>query len=193
MGKMANISGETLTQAESGLVSKTQIRMSSMGWSHGRVMKLCFAYIGDQEKATIATSSVIWANPGRELIADTALAGTQWQTTGVPLALIMEAQGNWTDDQIAFAVKYAEEQEAKQQALQQQQMEMQQQNAVELAKVGGAAKAGLPGAKPTGAKPGTAQKPVTKPGAKTAAPVKPKPVAKPAGSPAKKPMKGTPN
>ena len=175
MGKMANISGETLTQAESGLVSKTRIRMSSMGWSHGRVMKLCFAYMGDTEKATAATSAVIWSNPGRELIADTALAGTQWQTLGVPLPLIMEAQGNWTDDQIAFATQYAEEQEQKQLVLQQQQMEMQQQNAVELAKVGGAAKPGAPG------KPGTAQKPATKPGAKTAP-----------ASPKKKPMKGAP-
>lgn len=143
MGKMANISGETLTQAESGLVSKTQIRMSSMGWSHERVMKLCFAWM-DDDRAVSPQAAVLWENPGRELIADTALAGLQWFQTGIDLALIMEGQGRWTQDQIAFAV--AQKKIADQQALDQQnqQMQMQQDHQLALAKASGSA--GPPGA-----------------------------------------------
>lgn len=185
MGAIANVSGETLTQAESGLVSKTRQRMSSMGWAHERVMKLCFAYMGDQ-RATDPTAAVLWANPGRELIADTALAGLQWTQAGIPLAIVMEGQGNWDQDQIAFSV--AEKEKADQLALeqQQQQMEMQQQNAVALAQVGAQAKAGAagtPGAKPSA-------NPAKKQGALgPKAPAKPKSGATPKSKTPSKPVK----
>lgn len=157
MGKMANISGETLTQAESGLASKTWLRMSSMGWSHERVMKLCFAFMGD-ERAKDPTATVLWANPGRDLIVDTAQAGLQWSQIGIPLELIMEAQGIWDPDQIAFAK--AEKEKADQLALQQQQeqMQSQQDHQLALAKVSAAAKG--PGAQASATKPGaTSTKP----------------------------------
>lgn len=182
MGKMANISGETLTQAESGLASKCWLRMSSMGWSHERVMKLCFALMQDK-RAKDPTATVLWAQPGRELIADTALAGTQWMTVGIPLALIMEAQGIWDPDQIAFAV--AEKQKADAQALQQQnqQMQMQQSHQLAIAKVGQAANG-----------PGAAQKPATKPGASPTAGTKGNSASKAQGAQnTKKPPKGVSN
>lgn len=117
MGKMANISGETLTQVESGLTSKTQIRMTTMGWSHIQVMKLCFAFMGNMSKYEDHDAATMWSDPGKQLTADLALAGQQWSAIGIPLELIMERQG-FAPDEIAFAVK--KKAEADQQAQDQQ-------------------------------------------------------------------------
>lgn len=165
MGKMANVSGETLTQAESGLVSKTQQRMNSMGWSHERVMKLCFALLGDKEKATDVEAATLWSDPQKQITAELALAGQQWAAVGIPLELIMERQGFLPDD-IAFAVE--QKKIADQQALEQQNQMMQQTHAnnMEMAKATGkTAPGGGPGGKPSGGKTpnkGTSGAPPTK-------------------------------
>lgn len=136
MGKMANISGETLTQAESGLVSKTEHRMNSMGWSHERVMKLCFALAGDAEKAKDVTAETLWAVPEKQITAELALAGQQWAAIGIPLEVIMERQG-FTPDAIAYSVQKKEEADQQQLALQQQQMDQQHAQNMEMAKATG--------------------------------------------------------
>jgi SPP1 Gp6-like portal protein len=161
MGKMANISGETLTQAESGLVSKTELRMNSMGWSHERVMKLCFALAGDAEKATDIHAETLWAVPEKQITAELALAGQQWAAIGIPLEVIMERQG-FTPDAIAYSVQ--KKQEADQQALEQQQAMADQQhaNAMEMATATG-----------------KTQQSTTKPGAPSGGP--PKKPSKPPG------------
>lgn len=117
MGKMANISGETLTQAESGLVSKTQQRMNSMGWSHERLIKLCFALRGDHEKAKNVEAATLWTDPQKQITAELALAGQQWAAIGIPLDLIMGRQGFSPDEQ-RYAVE--EKEKADKQALAQQ-------------------------------------------------------------------------
>lgn len=133
MGKMANISGETLTQADAGLVSKTLLRMNSMGWSHERVMKLCFAYLKDDRSKDVHAQTV-WANAEKQITAELALAGYQWFQSGIPLEVNMDRQG-FTQDQIEFSANYRDEQEAKQQALQDKQMAQQHTQAMALAQV----------------------------------------------------------
>lgn len=136
MGKMANVSGETLTQAEAGLISGCKARAASVGWSHTRLMKLAFSSMGDARGKDVEAQT-LWNQFGQQLLADAALAVTQLTTAGVPLELTL----GWLDmtpDEIAFARQYADEQEAKQQALQQQQMQMQHTQAMELAKTTGA-------------------------------------------------------
>jgi hypothetical protein len=102
MGKMANVSGETLTQAETGLVSKTRQRIASMSWSHETTMKICFLHMGLTSKAEETEAEALWENPQQYTLAELADAGMKWTQTGVPLELVMERQ-NWTPDQIAFA------------------------------------------------------------------------------------------
>lgn len=114
MGTMANVSGETLTQAESGLVSKTRQRINSMGWSHEQVMKLCFAFM-DDARATEPTLDTVWEDPQREQLIDEALAGFNFAQAGVPLPLLMKRTG-WCEDDINSATKLVAAQEAKEQA-----------------------------------------------------------------------------
>lgn len=149
MGSIANISGDTLTQVESGLVSKTEQRISSMSWSHEQVLKLCFAFLGDTEKATDVSMSSQWKDPQRQLLVDVSLAAFQFSQAGVPLPLIMKLAQVFTSDDILLAQQLVAEQQAQEAQMQQQQLEMQQSHEISMAKAGGG-----PGAKPgaTGAK-----------------------------------------
>lgn len=175
MGKVQNVSGETLTQVESAFVSKIQQRQNSMGWSHEKVMKLCFAYLKQKDKATDVTAETLWADPQKQILAELALAGQQWSAIGIPLELIMKRQ-DWLPDDIEYAIeqkKIADEQALEQQN---QMMEVQHSQAMEMATVAGKVPPGA--GKPA---PGAKKAVPGKPGA---APVKPgaKPVV-PKGSP----------
>lgn len=153
MGSIANISGDTLTQVESGLVSKTEQRISSMSWSHEQVMKLCFAQLGDMDKANDVSMSSQWKDPQRQLLVDVSLAAFQFSQAGVPLPLLMKmAPDVFSSDDIMLAQQIVAEQQAQEAQMQQQQLEMQQSHEISMAKAGGGP-AG-PGAKPgaTGAK-----------------------------------------
>ena len=116
MGKIANISGETLTQAETGLVKKTKLRMKTMGWSHERTMKLCFAYMNDS-RATEVDAEVLWDDPEQNALVDLSSAAAQLASAKIPLQLVMERLG-FTQEQIDWAVKENER-------IQQQQMDQQ--------------------------------------------------------------------
>jgi len=108
MGKIANISGETLAQAETGLVKKTKLRMKSMGWSHERTMKLAFAYLGDS-RADEIDAEVVWEDPEQNALVDQASAAAQFAGAKIPLQLILERL-NFSEEQIQFAVQEAERQ-----------------------------------------------------------------------------------
>lgn len=131
MGKMANVSGETLTQAESGFVSKTRLRMAAMGWSHELVLKLCFLLMGNTEKAQEVEAQTLWDNP--EMIDLTAAGDflAKGATAMLPLELMMDRL-NYTPDEIEFAIKDRERQ-------QQQDLEQQTQLAVKTAQAQGEA------------------------------------------------------
>lgn len=104
MGRMANVSGETLAQAETGLVSKCRVRMAAMGWGHERTMKLCFKYLGQTDKFSDVEAETLWADPERRTVGELADAGLKWTQAGVPLELVMQRQG-FSPEEIAFAVQ----------------------------------------------------------------------------------------
>lgn len=139
MGKMANVSGETLTQAESGFVSKTKERMTSMGWSHEVVMKLCFRYLNDA-KAEEVEAATLWEDPEMKTTAELADASLKWSQAGIPLELIMDRL-NFSPDEISFAI---EERDRREQLQIQQQMDM----ATHQAALAPPPGSGSPGSKP---------------------------------------------
>lgn len=116
MGRMANISGDTLTQAESGFVSGIRQRQASMGWSHETVIKLCFKYLNDP-KAEEVEAATLWEDPEMHTTAELADAALKWSQAGIPLELIMDRL-NFQPDEIAFAIKERDRRE--QQQMQQQ-------------------------------------------------------------------------
>lgn len=123
MGKVANVSGETLALAETGLVKKIKQRMKSMGWSYEVLMRLAFAYSGDS-RATDPAACVIWIDPEQNALTDQAAAAAQFISSGIPVNITMERVGGFTEDQITAAQEQAEIQQQQQLEMQSQQMEM---------------------------------------------------------------------
>lgn len=123
MGKMANISGETLAQAETGLVKKVKQRQKSMGWSYEAVMKLCFAYM-DDDRAGSVEAKTIWNDPEQNALTDQAAAAAQFISSNIPVNVVMERVGGFSEDQITASQEFADEQAALQAEQDQAQMEM---------------------------------------------------------------------
>ena len=124
MGKVANVSGETLALAETGLVKKIKQRMKSMGWSYEVLMRLAFAYGGDQAKATAPYGTVIWIDPEQNALTDQAAAAAQFISSGIPVNITMERVGGFSEEQIADAQAQADLQAQQDMEMQQQQMQM---------------------------------------------------------------------
>jgi hypothetical protein len=132
MGKLANVSGDTLTQGESGFVSKIRMRQASCGWGLEKAMKIAFKYMDDNEKAEQVDAEVIWADPEvrtRAEISDAAVKEAQVLAEAPPyaLALVMKRMG-FDPDEIAFAVAEREKFEAEQQAREDQMLAQQHEN-----------------------------------------------------------------
>ena len=92
LGEIVNASGDALKAAETGLVSKTKQRIKSAGWSWEKVIRLGFAYLGD-ERAKSEVAETIWADPesrSRAELADAILKETQM---GLPPEMAFERLG----------------------------------------------------------------------------------------------------
>lgn len=124
MGRIANVSGDTLTQAESGFASKTRLRMEAMGWGWERAMRLAFKYMGDRAKAMEPEVTVIWANPIARKDVDAADAASKWTAAGVELGLVMDQFGEWSSEQITFNREHVEEMKAQEQEMAQKQLDI---------------------------------------------------------------------
>lgn len=126
MNRMVNVSGDTLTQSESGFISKTKQRMAAMGWGWEKVMRLCFKRMG-LPKATEVEASVMWAEPQVNKAAEMADAASKWALIiGAPLAA--EHFGDFSADEIIAIA----EMEKQKKIEEQQQAQMQHQQAMEL-------------------------------------------------------------
>ncbi|MGH3448908.1 MAG: phage portal protein [Nocardioidaceae bacterium] len=79
LGQMTNISGEALTAAEAGLVSKARNRIATFGESWAQVMRLTFAYRG-QDAPDMET---LWADPQQHSEVELADAAVKKQQAGV--------------------------------------------------------------------------------------------------------------
>lgn len=80
LGEIVNASGDALKAAETGLVSKTKMRMKTAGWTWEKVIKLAFGWLGDTTKQNEILAETIWADPesrSRAELADAILKETQ--------------------------------------------------------------------------------------------------------------------
>jgi hypothetical protein len=116
LGEVVNVSGDALKAAETGLVSKTKLRMENMSWGWEMVLRLCFKYQNDP-RASEVIADVIWDDPESKSRAELADAMTKEVSAGVPLALAMQ-RARFTPEEIEFAVAEQRKAEARQAALQ---------------------------------------------------------------------------
>jgi hypothetical protein len=133
MNRMVNVSGDALAQDQSGLVQKVKMREQAVGWFYERLMKLAFKYKNDERWKQIEAST-LWTDPEIRTLAESGDAAGKFVSAGIPLPLVME-RFNFTPDEIAFTVKWTEEQEAKQLAREDQQAQQAHDQAIEQQKV----------------------------------------------------------
>lgn len=96
LGALVNVSGDALTAAETGLVSKVRDRMTGWGESWEDVDRLAGLYLGVDPDPS---SSLIWADPQFRSIAEISDAATKQQAVGVPWSTLMELL-QYTPEQI---------------------------------------------------------------------------------------------
>ncbi|MEU7096063.1 phage portal protein [Kitasatospora aureofaciens] len=90
LADIANVSGDALAAAESGLTSKVKDRAVEFGESWERVIRLAGKYIGSD----IGTdSTIVWADPERRTLAELADAAVKWEAAGVPFRERMSLLG----------------------------------------------------------------------------------------------------
>jgi SPP1 Gp6-like portal protein len=146
MGRMANVSGDTLVQAESGFVAKVKMRSRSVGWAVEKAMRLVFKYKGEEEKAKEAEAEIIWMDPEVRPLSEKADAAMKFASafSSAPpfLVPILAEMMNLDPDQIEMLTENAAVWQAQQMAMQQQMMQQQTEGAIEVAKVGGRPKPG---------------------------------------------------
>ncbi len=90
LGALINVSGDALTAAETGLVSKVRDRMVSWGESWEDVDRIGDLYMDREPEPT---SSVIWADPQFRSRAEMSDAAVKDQAVGVPWEMNMERMG----------------------------------------------------------------------------------------------------
>lgn len=146
MGRMANVSGDTLVQAESGFVAKVKMRQRAVGWAIEKAMRLVFKIKGDEQKAKEAEAEIIWMDPEVRPLSEKADAAMKFASafsTAPPyLAPIIGEMMGLDPDQIEMITENAAVWQQQQMAMQQQMMQQQTEGAIEVAKVGGRPKPG---------------------------------------------------
>jgi hypothetical protein len=122
--RLINVSGETLNQAISGHVAKLRLRQDSMGFFFERLQKLAFKYKGDARGREVAAET-LWHSVETRSFAEIADAMQKWTAAGIPLQLAMEKSGQFTDEEIAWAVEEAAKRRQEEMAREDQQLEKQ--------------------------------------------------------------------
>lgn len=105
LGKMVNASGDALSVAEAGLVSKC--RAKTLFFSDAWEEALALALTATGQDAAHANCETIWANPERITQAQLTDAAVKKKTLGIPLPVIWLELG-YTPEQIAEMVKIEE-------------------------------------------------------------------------------------
>jgi hypothetical protein len=62
MGKIENVAADTMTAAETALVSKCRDKTTFLGEDWEEVMRLAFLVKGDEKRGTNPLAETIWAN-----------------------------------------------------------------------------------------------------------------------------------
>lgn len=92
-------SGEAIQSAEAGLVAKVKDRQTHFGNGWERVMRLCFAVLGD-ERATATAAETIWNDPEYRTEGQHIDALLKLKSLGVPMKQLW-ADAGYTPQQIA--------------------------------------------------------------------------------------------
>lgn len=149
MGRMANISGDTLTQAESGHKLRTQARQRAVGWTLEKAMKLGFKYKGDLKRARELDSEVIWYDAEIRSLAERADASVKFAqafAAAPPYMIpILAEQMDLDPDQIERLTYEAQKWAQEQQAREDQMLQQQHDNTMALTKEGAKTQAGSGG------------------------------------------------
>lgn len=144
MGRMSNVGGDTLTQAESGHKLRTQARQRSVGWALEKAMRLVFKYKGMTEKAKELDAEVIWGDAEIRSLAEVADASVKYAqafAAAPPFMVpILAEMMNLDPDQVDRLVAEAEAWQQQQMEREQQMLQQQHENTLALAKEGAKAK-----------------------------------------------------
>lgn len=111
MGKMANVSGSTLDQAEAGMISKTRSRTTAVGSGYSRLAKTSLIYM-DRPDLAQAHVEVCWYDPAYHSQAESADAMLKHTQAGVPLVVAANRFGNYSSVELKQIAAYEEEQKA---------------------------------------------------------------------------------
>lgn len=111
MNRMVNVSGDTLTQDQSALVTKIRLRQEAVGWAYERVMRLAFKIDGDTAKAKETEVVTLWRDAEVKDLAGLGDLFSKLTAGGVALDIAMKVTGLFTNDQIASAKEQFEEQQ----------------------------------------------------------------------------------
>ncbi|WP_051741179.1 phage portal protein [Kitasatospora sp. MBT66] len=93
MGVVANVSGDALKSAETGLVAKVKDRQRAFGESWEQVLRLAFRVLGDTERARVTGAETVWRDPESRTVAELADAAVKKAAAGVPWRQRMEDLG----------------------------------------------------------------------------------------------------
>jgi hypothetical protein len=100
LGNMVNISGDALTAAESGLVSKVEDKKDPFGEAHEDMMRLAFLSMGDVERANADDAETLWAPSERRSFAQVVDGASKLAQIGFPPETVAEELG-WSPQRIA--------------------------------------------------------------------------------------------
>jgi hypothetical protein len=117
MNRMVNVSGDTLTQDQSALVTKTSLREEAMGWMFEKVIRGAFKMSGNTAKAEETEVVTLWKGSQIHTLAELADSFTKFTAGGVPLDVAMRLTGLFTNDQIESSKKQFEEQQKMEQKM----------------------------------------------------------------------------
>jgi len=95
LGALVNVSGDALTAAETGLVSKVRDHLVGWGESWEDVDRIAGLYLGEEPDPS---ASMVWSDPQFRSRAEMADAAVKEQAVGVPWNMLMERLGFTPDD-----------------------------------------------------------------------------------------------
>lgn len=133
MNRMVNVSGDTLTQDQSALVSKIKLRQDAMAWMLEQILKMCFLIKGEEDKAQEPEWQVIWFDPEIRTLAEQADALNKLVSAGVPLQIAMQRLG-FTSDEIKIAVEEQQKVMEREMQMAEQQMRLEADNQIRVEK-----------------------------------------------------------
>lgn len=147
--KMVNVSGDTLSIAQSALVAKIKTRQEIVGWFFEQIIKLCFLYQGDTTRAEDIEAETQWVDAEIHTMAELADYVSKLAAASPGFLRIAAEKMGLTPEEVESVMEEH-----------QQMTEEEQKAEIELAKASGF---GAPGGAASGGKPAATGKPDAKP------------------------------